>query len=180
MIVLIDMDDVITDFDGEFYRRWKLKYPDKYITPPSQRSKFYLKEESPPEYKEFITSIYTEPGFIRGLPPVDGAIEALKTISKEHTVFICTTPLDRFENCVLEKYYWILDHIGFDWTKRLILTKDKTLIKGDILIDDKPEIIGNCTPQWEHVLFDKPYNRHINNKKRINWNNYKHIFLNSC
>jgi len=173
------MDDVIADFDGEFYKRWKLKYPDKYITPPNQRSKFYIKEESPPEYRDFITSIYAEPGFIRSLPPVAGAIDAINEISKEHTVFICTTPLDKFENCVLEKYYWVLENLGFELTKRLILTKDKTLIKGDILIDDKPEITGNCIPQWEHILFDKPYNRHINNKKRINWNNYKFIFLNS-
>jgi len=53
--------------------------------------------------------------------------------------------------------------------------KDKTLIIGDILIDDKPEIKGISTPNWEHIIFDQPYNKNITNKKRINWDNFKEV-----
>ena len=61
------------------------------------------------------------------------------------------------------------EHLGFDWTARVMLTKDKTLVRGDILIDDKPEISGSLSPVWQHWLYDAPYNRHINTPRRIRW-----------
>jgi 5'-nucleotidase len=67
----------------------------------------------------------------------------------------------------LEKYQWTEQHLGNEWAKKVILTRDKTLVKGDFLIDDRPEIIGVVTPVWEHVVFDKPYNRDVTNKKRL-------------
>lgn len=173
------MDDVLSDFDGEFYKRWSLKYPDKYITPPEKRKKFYLIEESPKEYMELIRGIYTAPGFVKSLPEVPGSIEAVKEIdSRGHKIFFCTTPLNMYYNCVKEKYEWIEEHLGFEWTKKLILTKDKTLVQGDILIDDNPEISGAAKPVWEHIVFDKAYNKHTNHSKRITWENYKKILFN--
>lgn len=58
----------------------------------------------------------------------------------------------------------------------LFLTNDKTIVKGDILIDDKPEPIGLEKPEWEHIIFDQPYNRYIKDKRRINCFNWKSIF----
>jgi hypothetical protein len=39
---------------------------------------------------------------------------------------------------------------------RVILTHDKTLVRGDVLIDDKPGITGNMIPAWKHLVFDSP------------------------
>jgi len=44
-----------------------------------------------------------------------------------------------------------------------------------MLIDDKPEVIGAGVPVWEHVIFDKSYNKHINGQRRINWQNYEEV-----
>ena len=179
MIILIDMDDVLADFDGEFYRKWSEVHPDIYITSPNERKCFYLMEESPKEYEDMIRGIYTAPGFIKSLPEIPGSINALKDIeSRGHKIFICTAPLNVYQNCVLEKYEWIEEHIGFEWTKKLILTKDKTLVQGDVLIDDKPEVTGAAKPVWEHIVFDKPYNRHTNHSKRMTWTNYKKMLFN--
>lgn len=179
MLILIDMDDVLTDFDGEFYRKWNEVHPDKHITPPEERKKFYLMEESPKEYEELIRGIYTAPGFVKSLPEIPGSIDAVKEIaSLGHTIFFCTTPLNMYYNCVKEKYEWIEEHIGFEWTKKIILTKDKTLVQGDVLIDDNPEIKGNVKPVWEHIVFDKPYNKHTNHVKRMTWKNYKEVLFN--
>jgi 5'-nucleotidase len=179
MLILIDMDDVLSDFDGEFYRMWNKVHPDKHITPPNERKKFYLSDESPEEYAELIRGIYTAPGFVKSLPEIQGSVEAVKEIaSRGNIIFICTTPLNAYQNCVKEKYEWIEEHLGFEWTKKIILTKDKTLIQGDILIDDKPEITGTAKPVWEHIVFDKPYNRHTNHTKRMTWKNYRKILFN--
>lgn len=40
------------------------------------------------------------------------------------------------------QYAWIEKHFGHDFLEKVILTRDKTLIAGDFLIDDKPDIQG--------------------------------------
>ena len=83
--------------------------------------------------------------------------------------------LPQYENCVLEKYHWVSEHLGPDWINNIILTRDKTIVRGDILIDDIPEPKGIEKPEWEHVLFDSPYNRHITGKRRMTWDNWRSI-----
>ncbi|MBM3256507.1 MAG: hypothetical protein FJZ04_03520 [Candidatus Moranbacteria bacterium] len=58
--------------------------------------------------------------------------------------------------------------------RNIVFAKDKTWVSGDILIDDKPKIEGQEEPLWEHVIFDRPYNRHVKGR-RINWQNYTKI-----
>lgn len=36
-------------------------------------------------------------------------------------------------------------HLGRDFLEQVILTRDKTLITGDLLIDDKPDILGEAS-----------------------------------
>ncbi len=83
-------------------------------------------------------------------------------------VFICTSPIKHYKHCPYEKvsrfsvsqhlfcslnkllpflflfaqYAWVEKHLGYDFLEQVILTRDKTLIAGDILIDDKPDILG--------------------------------------
>ena len=67
---------------------------------------------------------------------------------------------------MLEKYEWVENYLGDAWVKRIILTRDKTLIKGDYLIDDKPVITGvERSPEWEQIVYDRPYNRDVNKKR---------------
>ena len=92
-----------------------------------------------------------------------------------HKVFICTSPLGAYQNCVAEKFEWIDKHIGKGWIKKIIITGDKTIVTGDYLIDDRPEIEGvESTPAWKHILYDQPYNHNVN-KRRLTWTNYKEI-----
>lgn len=176
MRILIDMDGVLCDFDGEFLKRWRERHPEKFYVPFEQRTTFYVRDSYPEELRPLVTEILLESSFFREMTPMDGAKEALEEMKNMGLeVFICTSPLTTYKNCVREKYEWVENHLGADWVNRIILTKDKTLIKGDFLIDDKPEIIGlESTPSWEHVIYDRPYNRAVN-KKRLVWANWKEV-----
>ena len=176
MRILVDMDGVLSDFDGEFLKRWRECYPDKFFVPIEERTTFYVKEQYPAELRPLMSEIIWGPGFFRNMMPVDGGKEALDEMkSLDHEVFICTSPLSTYKNCVLEKFEWVDRVLGPDWVKHIIITKDKTLVKADYIIDDKPEITGvEKTPGWEHILYDCPYNKDVN-RRRLTWKTWKSV-----
>ena len=60
-------------------------------------------------------------------------------------------------------------------TQRLILPRDKTLVRDALLIDDKPRIEGAVRPSWRHVIYDAPYNRQETDRPRLTWANWRGV-----
>ena len=175
-IILVDMDDVLANFEKGFLEKWKNKFPHHPHVPLIGRTTFHIEDDYPDELEKEIRSIFSAPGFFENLDMIPGGKEALvKMEALGHTALICTNPISKYENCVLEKYHWVSKNLGYRWTKKMIVTKDKTLIYGDILIDDKPEPVGLRKPVWKHVLFDAPHNKSVKNKLRITWDNWEKI-----
>lgn len=176
MLILLDQDGVLADFDHAFLTVWRERYPDIAPVEQENRRSFHILKDYPRELRGRAEAIYTAPGFVRDLPPVPGALEAVKELlALGMDIRICTSPLAQFENCVMEKYLWVEKHLGREATNRLILTRDKTLVHGDLLIDDKPEINGAIRPRWKHILFDAPYNRHVTDRPRMTWANWRSV-----
>jgi len=176
MLILIDQDGPLADFEQGFINKWQSLFPGEFFIPLEERTTFYIRQQYPKNLIEKVDSVYSAPDFFRNLPPTKGAIEAInKLLSLGHDVRICTSPLSHYENCVLEKFEWVEKHFGRQFTKRMILTKDKTMVRGDLLIDDKPEINGVFKPVWEHIIFDRPYNKNKSEKRRLTWNNLEEI-----
>jgi 5'-nucleotidase len=176
MIILIDQDGVLADFEGEFLDEWKIKYPDLNYIPLEERTTFKLSDQYPRELTHLVKGLVREKQFYRRLPLISGAKEAITEMrDKDHQIYICTSPLNPYQNCILEKYEWVEEHLGTDWTNRLIVTKDKTLVRGDLLIDDNPEIKGVMKPTWEQIVYDAPYNRNVKDKRRLTWDNWRDI-----
>jgi 5'-nucleotidase len=155
--ILIDMDGVLVDWDQGFVSEWKGRSE-------IVREKSYVMQECvPTEFKQEAIYISRSPGFFATLPPMEGAIEAIKALADipGFNVLICTSPLLSNPTCVQDKFSWVRSHLGPDWVERIVLTRDKTTVRGDILIDDKPEIQGSHHPTWIQAVFDQPYNRHL-------------------
>lgn len=169
-IVLIDMDGVIVDFEVYFLKCFMVKYPELEYIPVKDRRQFYARDDYHSDFTPLIHSIFESKGFFLEIPPIEGALEAIKILAVKNEVFICTAPYFSSEHCVGEKFEWVRKYLGEKWLAHTIISKDKTLVRGDYLIDDKPIITGVKRPTWEHIIFDAPYNREIKDKRRIvNW-----------
>ncbi|MCD0506228.1 5'-3'-deoxyribonucleotidase [Bordetella petrii] len=176
MLILLDQDGVLADFEHAFLAAWRRKHPDTEPVAYENRRSFRILEDYPAELRARAEAIYTAPGFIRDLPPVPGALEAYRELlALGMDVRICSSPLHQFENCVAEKYLWVERHLGRPATERLILTRDKTLVRGDLLIDDKPHIEGAVRPSWRHIVYDAPYNRQAAGRPRLTWSNWRNV-----
>jgi len=142
-------DGTVVDWDSGFRKVWA----DRSII---DRSKSYAMEECvPEEYKEECKQVM-EPGFFRHLPPFPNAIQQVKKMEQAgFQLWFCTSPLLGNPTCCQEKLEWIQEHFGEEYVKRVILCQDKTTVRGDILIDDKPNITGLHHPTWQQCLFER-------------------------
>lgn len=173
MLILVDQDGVLADFHAGFEHAWRAAGHALPPIPLAQRKSFYLREDYPAEWRAAVVETFTQPGFFRDLPPITGAVEALRSmLALGHEVAICTSPLLEYQHCVAEKYAWVEHHLGADFIPRIVLTRDKTLVHGDVLIDDKPVIDGLRRPDWRHLIYDQPYNRTATGP-RLTWADWR-------
>jgi len=169
-MILIDMDGVLVDWDAGFKKVWG----DRPLGP---RSHYEMEECVRKEDAEEAKAMYTSKGFFLNLPPMRGALDAISEIaSRGYIVHICTKPV-LSPYCVQEKYEWVRKHLGEEWMTRIIMTHDKTVIRGTLLIDDHPNIRGSRFPSWRQLIFDAPYNRHRTDLPRLSsWSNWEKLF----
>jgi len=132
--VYIDMDGVLCDFKNNAIK--------------------HIKERPQTEYPQSIF------GFFLELDPLPGAIETYKKLEEHYEVYILTRPSIYNENCYSEKAYWVRKHLGFRTMPNLILCCNKSLVKGDYLIDDNTTD-GQTEFEGEHI--------HFGTKKFPNW-----------
>jgi len=175
--ILVDMDGVIADW-GHAYGESLDRFGEVAAQIPrhaDQRS-FNLNEGRTPEEQALIAAVMIEEGFYTRLRPIPGAKQALKQMLKAgHDVRICTSPWVSNPTCASDKLNWVLEHYGSHWAQRVIITTDKTLVHGDFLIDDKPEVKGDHAPSWEHVLFHQPYNVDVPKRRIRDWSEWEAV-----
>lgn len=165
IILLIDMDGVVAQWYPGLVQKYQAKYPGRPVVPPEEVTEFYVEGFYPEEHREDLLQIARTKGFYRELPLMEGAQEALKDIEENCLdfidPFICTAPELDFEDlmCHSEKVQYVQEHFGDFWAKQTIITKDKTLVFGDYLIDDKPRVKGVRIPDWQQIHYAQPYNR---------------------
>jgi len=184
MHILVDLDSTIADWGKQYdadLDALSMKHAGRQedcacdIPRTINQKAFNLHEGMSEAQSKIITEIMDRPGFYADLEPIEGAIEALHAmVEAGHDVSIVTSPWLTNPTCVQDKYDWVKKYLGAGWEDRVIITKDKTLVDGDILIDDKPEITGKAEPKWRHILFDQPYNSHITDKNRLtDWDDWE-------
>ena len=92
------------------------------------------------------------PGIFGLMDPIEGAIEAYHKLTQHYDCYILSTAPWENDSAWSDKIKWVKKHLGKVAHKRLILTHNKNLNKGDYLIDDR---IKNGAGEFEgeHIHF---------------------------
>jgi len=176
------MDNTLVNFDKEFAKRWAVARPGDGPDAVLNREHFELEMNFEAEAKSTAVEIMSAAGFFIEFEPMPGAIEAVKEMvdTEGFSVFFCTAPLPlQYETCVAEKFAWVRKHFGEKYLSKIIITRDKTVVKGTVLIDDKPKITGACEePEWTHIVFTQSYNKNVDAQHRmVDWSQWRDVVL---
>lgn len=171
MRLLYDLDGTLAHFDLRFDEILDDLYPHMTSIPRSKHQKtFNLWEGRTPEEQDAIRFVMNHPGFYADLKPMAGGVEAVKEAeSMGHEVLFLSAPWITNPTCASDKFNWVEKTFGEGWGNKLILAKDKTVISGDILWDDKDPIPNKERADWIQVFIDQPYNRDAEGYRISSW-----------
>lgn len=172
--VAIDMDNVLANWDQGLVDAWTEHKGVPFFDYLS-RTTYYIQDAPPHVCREDVVALFHRPGFYRGLQPVPGGLEAVLDMEAMGWDVILLTAPEPTNTCAQEKIEWVREHLGPHWIQRTYIAFDKTRFRADYLIDDKPEIEGIYDPEWEHLVFDASYNKHVTDKRRITWANWREV-----
>jgi 5'-nucleotidase len=145
-LLYIDLDGVIADFISAMH-----SHPLREIPP----------------YDEHPDTI---PHIFRNLKPIKDAVSSVQKLLKSHAYeiyFLSTAPWNN-PSAWTDKRLWLEEQFGESVNRKLILTHRKDLLKGDILIDDRPNN-GADKFQGEWIQFGS--------EKFPNWNEILNYLL---
>ncbi|WP_241836886.1 hypothetical protein [Aequorivita sp. KMM 9714] len=112
-VVFVDMDNVLVDFKSGID---KISEEDK---------------------KKYAGNLDEVPGIFSLMEPYEGAIEGYKWLSENFDTYILSTAPWENPSAWSDKLLWVKKHLPEVAYKRLILSHNKQLAKGDFLIDDR-------------------------------------------
>ena len=171
MIILVDMDDTIENLT----EAW-INYANKRFGTAVNAADITTWDPSeafPEVSHEKMYALLLEDELYETVEPFEDAAYYLqKLISEGHEVFIVTNSPYQVTKAKIEKV--LFRHFPFiDW-KHVIITGNKQLIKGDVLIDDGIHNLQDGN--YAKLLFTAPHNRsfdaEVNGMVRVNcWKN---------
>ena len=128
--VYIDMDNVLVDFASGIAR---------------------LDDATRMEYADRLDEV---PGIFSLMDPMPGAIDAVHRLVAKYDVYILSTAPWNNPSAWADKVSWVSKYLDDVLHKRLILSHQKDLLKGDYLIDDRHKH-GADTFEGEWIQFGK-------------------------
>ncbi|PQB04401.1 5' nucleotidase, NT5C type [Aureitalea marina] len=173
MIIFVDMDEVIADSYGHFIRLYNQEF-----NASLQMKNIHFGEawqNVPEEHQSRVKEYHWEPGFFSDLDPLPGSQEVLEEIATIHDVYIATAAT-QFPNSLREKSDWLDHYFPFIHWRNRILCGDKSILKGDVLIDDRSYNLESF--EGRSIMFASPHNNGSNSYEKVSsWYQLKDLFL---
>ncbi len=166
--ILVDQDGVQANLMAGIVRDMRKYFPKFEVADVENQVNFNVFLNQPQEVCDALAWVMDRPGFYASLEPIDGVGQAMnEMLDAGYDVAICTAPWKTNPTCVQDKLEWIDKYLGNRWRERMVISRDKTRVRGDLLIDDKPKITGLHVPLWRQAYFTQPYNMMLTDKPHL-------------
>lgn len=164
--ILVDVDEVVADLLGTWLHRYNVKYDDRLAR--EDITEWDLTEFVKPECGDKIYEFLGDYFIYDDVPPIPGALRGVEKLrSLGRVVFVSSANAATMAAKVhwLERWGLLEDDPRHS---NLVYAHDKSLVRGDILIDDGPHNVGAFP--GETILFDQYHNRsHAHPRRARDW-----------
>ena len=106
------------------------------------------------------------PGIFGLMDPMPGAIDAVHRLAKKYDVYILSTAPWKNPSAWSDKVVWVTRYLDDVLHKRIILSHQKDLLKGDYLIDDRPKH-GAATFEGKWIPFGDTISKFLNHHPSV-------------
>jgi 5'(3')-deoxyribonucleotidase len=99
--------------------------------------------------------LWASEGFCANIPIIPGAVEGVRALASIGDIYYVTSPLKHSPHWMWERSQWLARYFP---RGPVIFTKDKSVVVGDFLIEDKPQHLAS----WDwgiRICWDTPYNQ---------------------
>lgn len=158
--LLIDLDGPFAAFDEAFWALCAEHGIEMDCTLEQQRHRFGTDHIPDKAARQRARDLVNTSGWFRDLPVVDGAVHDTLELAEFCDVWLCTKPLEDNPTCRDEKAAWVVEHLGDEWKRKLIIAPDKSMVRGTTLLDDAPAIEWLDRALWNPIIFKMPWNGH--------------------
>jgi len=164
--VLIELDGVIADLRSVWVERYNREWNDTLTV--DQITSWDIGDFVRPEARQWMFDVLADEKLYDTVEPVPHAIEGLMALDELEVPWVIATSC-AYLGMVKAKAHWMLmnglspmpriwDSGGPYPADRMIVVRDKGLLRGSLLVDDHPKNLRAF--QGPPVCFDAPYNRH--------------------
>lgn len=151
--ILVDIDNTMWDLTGEWVRVLNETYG--YDVSPEDIVDYYVQKAYPGLTNDQVYWPFYDRWFWNGVKPLAGCYDVLKEFQSRGYRIKVVTATD-YKLCK-PKFNALLRHFDFLDYKDIIISYDKHMIYGEVLIDDNPEyLVGR---HGTNIMLDCPYNR---------------------
>lgn len=167
--ILVDVDDTVLDLMSEWLRRYNRDWNDN--VQKSDVLSWELHKYLKPECGRDIYNYLNDKDLYFSVKPIEGALEGCQRIRDLGyrivfvTAFFNTPKVEAMHDYGFLKEYPYNDG-RWNTCCDMVMANDKTLIKGDCIIDDK---VDNIEKFGSGYLFDQPWNKNSNLLRFTNW-----------
>lgn len=135
-----------------------------------ERTSFAFYKEKTEEEQKVIMEIMGHPDLYKRLKVDPRVAEAFHKVKEAgHINRFASSPWTGNPTCMQDKEDFIAHTYGEEVRKHLVLLHDKTVLRGDAIIDDKPQLHGLFEGRMEpiHIVPSQPYNLDVITPYRI-------------
>jgi 5'(3')-deoxyribonucleotidase len=163
--LLVDMDGVLADIYAQY-----LKF--EAAESGMKRSLESLRGRSESEVFINIRKYLFSKGFFRDTPVIQGSYNGIKKLNSQYELFVVSSATE-FPQSLSEKMEWLEEHFPFLTWQQMVFCGSKSVIQGDIMIDDHFKNLDNF--KGKTILFTQPHNYGLPDKKHTRVNSWEEI-----